>query len=178
MSSSDALVSICRLPTAVTAQGLLNKTLTTWRSRAPDPATAIGQDSFSSSLVGCMLTYAKQCDRFIQTSPGHKRTEIPVDFRITFKPRGKPANEKSSDESMEEAAGQGYLGRHPLPPQSDQILLLHAECQIGKTGAYLALIQILRDRLQPLLQVSTPEDDGSGFLPDPPQEFVAKPVPR
>ena len=38
-------------------------------------------------------------------------------------------------------------------------LLLSAECQIGKTGAYLALLQHLQQTLQPMVAVALPDFD-------------------
>ena len=88
-----------------------------------------------------------KCDRFTQRKSGS--TGPVVDFRESYAPRMKAPKAGASDSSMGEADALSYLGQAEKPHSTSNLLLLHAECQIGKTGAYLAFIQELTAALQP-----------------------------
>jgi hypothetical protein len=74
-----------------------------------------------------------------------------VDFRNKYRPL-LPRN-RSSDAVSYDARNDGLGHKHP------RRLLLSAECQIGKTGAYLALLQDLQSILQPQMAVALPDFD-------------------
>lgn len=75
-----------------------------------------------------------------------------VDFRHKYRPlacRNRATDAVSYDSRNDGVADCTHRRR----------LLLSAECQIGKTGAYLALLQSLQQILQPQLAVALPDFD-------------------
>ena len=135
----------CRLPTAVTADCTLSNTLSTWQHQGQGSGGANPGHS-ASSLTECMLSRAN-CDRFVKSKPGTK--DLPLSFRTCFTPRLRvPSSKQGQSESMEQPKAASYLTRRPELHRTPRLLLLHAECQIGKTGAYLSLISQLRSGLQ------------------------------
>ena len=109
--------------------------LSRWQRRNfGDAAGGLGE--FACSLVGCMLR-PHNCDRFTSVRPG--ANNLAIDFRQSYN----PYTRKRQEDSPEELGACSYLAHDP-PAITDRLLLLHAESQIGKTGAYLALIRLLR----------------------------------
>lgn len=90
------------------------------------------------SLIGCMLE-PSQCDPYTQYI-GNSASAL--SFRESYIPYQEQAQPSASTDGQQTTQATSYLTRPP--PLTPRILLLHAESQIGKTDACLALLSKLK----------------------------------
>ena len=112
-----------------------------------------GQQGSQSPLQGFLdnMIVPAILDAYIKPI-GKLTGEDIVDFRHKYRPLA--CRNRATDAVSYDSRNDGVADcKHP------RRLLLSAECQIGKTGAYLALLQSLQQILQPQLAVALPDFD-------------------
>ena len=151
---SDLAVLPCRLPYAVmkSSRQLRNLQTKLWDQRATRLAASPGGQLAAAGLQGILdhMIVPASLDSYLSPDPKLTGAEI-VDFRHKYRP-------KQSRNRNKETVGYDARphGHHP------RRLLLSAECQIGKTGVYLALLKDLKTILKP--DTAVPDIDVA--LPD------------
>lgn len=142
----------CRLPYAVTkSSNVLSKLQSRLNEqRAEALANMAGGQPALQGYLDNMIVPAS-LDAYIKPI-GRLTGQDVVNFRNKYRPLAQ--RNRSNDPVSYDSRNDGVADcKHP------RRLLLSAECQIGKTGAYLALLQELQNILQPQVLVALPDFD-------------------
>ena len=149
---------ICRLPYAVMKSSNL---LTKLQKRLGDRHG--NQDVPLEGYLDNMIA-PKSLDSYL-TAVGKPKGKLIVDFRKSYIPKETRYRDKETV---------SYDSRQHV--DHPRRLLLSAECQIGKTGVYLALLQDLQYMLRPhaTVAVALPEFDSEVPLPGSEEEHTPR----
>ena len=138
------LHAVCRLPYAVVSRkDTPDRVQTALRCLDVQRAESIAGVSAQQQLPGVLnnMIIPGALDAYIK--PAQRRRSGPVGAAVIDFRRSYIANKGGS---TNETASYDGSGQHKL---HERRLLLSAECQIGKTGAYLALLLELQQTLRP-----------------------------
>ena len=105
------------------------------------------------SLPGCLdkMIVPTSLDAYIKPVRRGLTGKDVIDFRNKYRPL--QDRNRAKDPVSYDSRNREEQSKH------SRRMLLSAECQIGKTGAYLALLQRLQQTLQPAVAVALPDFD-------------------